>query len=61
MLDLTTHRLRRLHEFADEASSDGRFSLGEHGGDENAVSIIRVADRQRVFQRKGACCPDWNR
>jgi hypothetical protein len=60
VLDLATHKVRQLHEFADEASSDGRFSLG-NSGDENSISIVRVADGQRVFKRKGACCPDWNR
>ena len=60
VLDLTTGKLRRLHEFADEASSDGRFSLG-NSGDENSISIVRLSDGQRVFLRKDACCPDWNR
>lgn len=60
VLDLATRELRRLNEFADEASSDGRFSLG-NSGDENSISIVRIADGHRVFLRKGACCPDWNR
>jgi hypothetical protein len=60
VLDLATRKLRRLNEFADEASSDGRFSLG-NSGDENSISIVRIADGHRIFLRKGACCPDWNR
>jgi hypothetical protein len=60
VLDVATGKLRRLHEFADEASSDGRFSLG-NSGDENSVTIVRVADGHLVFKRKDACCPDWNR
>ena len=60
VLDLATHKLRRLNEFADEASSDGRFSLG-NSGDENSISIVRIADGRRILLRKGVCCPDWNR
>jgi hypothetical protein len=60
VLDVATGKLRRLHEFAAEASSDGRFSLGD-SGDENSITIIRVADGHQVFKRKDACCPDWNR
>ena len=61
VLDLSTRKLRRLHEMADQASSDGRFSLGSGGDSENAVSIVRLEDGKRVFQRKDVCCPDWNR
>ena len=48
-------------DVADEASSDGRFSLGSGGDQENAVTIVRLADGKRVFKRKDVCCPDWNR
>ena len=61
VLDVGTHKLRRLHEMADQASSDGRFSLGSGGDQENAVSIVRLEDGKRVFKRKDVCCPDWNR
>ena len=60
MLDVGTRKLRRLHEMADQASSDGRFSLG-NSGDENSISIVRIADGHRILLRKGVCCPDWNR
>jgi hypothetical protein len=61
VLDLGTRKLRRLHEMADQASSDGGFSLGSGGDSGNAVTIVRVSDGKRVFQRKDVCCPDWNR
>ena len=25
------------------------------------LAIVRVSDGHRVFLRKSACCPDWNR
>jgi DNA-binding beta-propeller fold protein YncE len=61
VLDLGTRKLRRLHEIADQASSDGGFSLGSGGDSGNAVTIVRLSDGKRVFQRKDVCCPDWNR
>ena len=60
VLDVGSGKLRRLNKMADQASSDGRFSLG-NSGDENSISIVRIADGHRIFLRKGACCPDWNR
>ena len=61
VLDLGTGKLRRLNEMADKASSDGRFSLGSGGDQENAVTIVRLEDGKRVFKRQDVCCPDWNR
>ena len=61
VLDLGTRKLRRLNEMADKASSDGKFSLGSGGDEENAVTIVRLEDGKRVFKRKDVCCPDWNR
>ena len=54
--------LRKLRDFADEASSDGRFAVGSGGNDQVVhLSIVQISDGQRVFLRKDACCPDWNR
>jgi hypothetical protein len=62
VLDVKSHKLRFLRDFADEASSDGRFSVGG-GGTSTSVhlSIIRLSDGHRVFRRNQACCPSWNR
>ena len=62
VLDTKSRKLRFLRDFADEASSDGRFSVG--GGGTNTIvhlSIIRLSDGHRVFRRNQACCPSWNR
>ena len=62
VVDTKTHRLRKLRDFADEASSDGRFAVGSGGNDQVVhLSIVQISDGQRVFLRKDACCPDWNR
>jgi hypothetical protein len=61
VLDLGSAKLRRLNKMADQASSDGRFSLGSGGDEDNSVIIVRLADGRLVFQRKNVCCPDWNR
>jgi len=62
VLDTRSHRLRQLNNYADEASSDGRFAVGSgSAGDSVQVSIVRLRDGRRVFLRKDACCPDWNR
>lgn len=62
VLDVKSHKLRFLRDFADEVSSDGRFSVGG-GGTSTVVhlSIIRLSDGHRVFRRDQACCPSWNR
>jgi len=62
VVDTRSHSLRRLSDFADEASSDGRFSAGS-GGDNQIVhlAILRLSDGHRVLLRKSACCPSWNR
>ena len=61
VLDVGSGKLRRLNEMADKSSSDGRFSLGSGGDEENAVTIVRLLDGKRVFRRQDVCCPDWNR
>lgn len=62
VLDTRSRKLRRLGEFVDAVSSDGRFAVGS-GGDEQLVhlAIVRIADGRRVFRRVSACCPSWNR
>lgn len=61
VLDVGNGKLRRLHQMADQASSDGRFALGSGGDESNAVIVVRLADGRVVFKRKDVCCPDWNR
>jgi hypothetical protein len=61
ILDTKTRKLRRLNDYTDEASSDGRFSVGSGGDQGLAVTILRLDDGKRVFHRTSACCPDWNR
>ena len=62
VVDTHTRRLRQLDDFADEASSDGRFAVGSGGNDQVVhLAILRLSDGHRVFRRVNACCPDWNR
>jgi hypothetical protein len=62
VVDTHTRRLRQLDDFADEASSDGRFAVGSGGNDQVVhLAILRLSDGHRVFRRMNACCPDWNR
>jgi hypothetical protein len=61
VLDTRSRRLRRLNDYADEASGDGRFSVGSGGDQQLALSILRVSDGHRLFRRTDSCCPDWNR
>jgi hypothetical protein len=62
VLDIRSRKLRKLRDFADEASSDGRFAVGSGGNDQVVhLAIVRLSDGRRVFLRKDACCPDWNR
>ena len=61
ILDVKTRKLRRLGDYADLASSDGRFSVGS-GGDQGLIlSLLRLRDGHRLLLRKNACCPSWNR
>jgi dipeptidyl aminopeptidase/acylaminoacyl peptidase len=62
IVDLKTRKLRTIRDFADTASSDGRYSVGD-GGDGQTVhlSIVRLSDLHRSFRRANACCPSWNR
>lgn len=62
VVDTKTGKLRELHDFANEGSSDGRYEVGS-GGDGQTVhlAIVRISDGKRVFLRQEACCPDWNR
>jgi len=62
VLDTRSRKLRKLRDFASEASSDGRFAVGSGGNDQVVhLAIVRLSDGRRVFLRKDACCPDWNR
>jgi hypothetical protein len=62
VLDIDSKKIRRLGEaFADEISSDGRYSVGSGGQDALELSIMRLSDGRQVFTRKNVCCPDWNR
>ena len=61
MLDTDSKQIRRLGEFADEISSDGRYSVGSGGQDALVLSIMRLSDGHQVLMRKNVCCPDWNR
>jgi hypothetical protein len=55
-------KLRRLSDFADVPSSDGRFAVGS-GGDAQIVhlAIVRIDNGRRVLRRDSVCCPSWNR
>jgi dipeptidyl aminopeptidase/acylaminoacyl peptidase len=62
VLDAGTGNVRQLtNDYADEASRDGRFFVGSGGSDQLELTITRVSDGKRLFLRKDACCPDWNR
>lgn len=61
ILDTKTKHLRRLGDFADHASSDGRYSIGSGGEQALILSELRLSDGKRVLLRKDACCPSWNR
>lgn len=61
VLDVKTHRLRRLGDYASVASSDGRFSVGSGGAQALILSLLRLSDGHRLVLRKNACCPSWNR
>ena len=62
VLDTKTRKLRKLPDFADEASSDGVFVVGGGANDEgDHLAITRISDGHRVLLRRYACCPDWNR
>jgi hypothetical protein len=61
VLDTRSHNLRLLNDYADEASRDGRFSVGGGGVEEVDLSILRLSDGHPIFRRKDSCCPDWNR
>jgi hypothetical protein len=61
VLDTKSGKLRRLPDYADEASGDGHFVVGS-GNDTYGVHLAIVGvDGKRVFTRRDACCPDWNR
>jgi Tol biopolymer transport system component len=61
ILDVKTRKLRRLGDYADVASSDGRFSVGSGGDQQLILSLLRLSDGHRLLLRKNACCPSWNR
>lgn len=62
VVNTRTRTLRPLGDFADAASSDGRYVVGG-GGDEQRVHLVitRLADHHRMFRKLSACCPSWNR
>jgi dipeptidyl aminopeptidase/acylaminoacyl peptidase len=60
-LDASSHKLRQLKDYAQEASRDGQFYVGSGGEEGVDLTIVRVSDDKRVFRRRDACCPDWNR
>ena len=61
VLDTGSGKLRQLKDYAQEGSSDGRFYVGSGGEEGVDLTIVRVSDDKRVFKRRDACCPDWNR
>jgi hypothetical protein len=61
IVDTKTRHLRRLGDYADLASSDGRYSVGSGGIQSLILSVLRLSDGHRVLLRKNACCPSWNR
>lgn len=61
ILDTKSAKLRRLGDYADLASNDGRFSVGSGGEQQLILSVLRLSDGHRVLLRKNACCPSWNR
>jgi hypothetical protein len=61
VLDTKSHRLRRFDDYAELASSDGRFYAGSGGDEGVALFIRRIGDGHQVLLRKNACCPSWNR
>jgi hypothetical protein len=61
VLDTDSHKLRQLKDYAQEGSRDGRFYVGSGGEEGVDLTIVRVGDGKRVFRRRDACCPDWNR
>ena len=60
-LDASNGKLRQLKDYAQEGSRDGRFYVGSGGEEGVDLTIDRVSDGKRVFHRRDACCPDWNR
>ena len=61
VVDTRSQKLSLFDKYADEPSSDGRFFVGSGGSDELELTITRISDGKRVFERKDVCCPDWNR
>lgn len=61
VLDTKTRRLRQFNDYAEHASSDGRYYVGSGGDAGVALTIRRVDDGQRMLRRQNACCPSWNR
>jgi len=61
VLDTKSRRLRQFDDYAEHASSDGRFYVGSGGDEGVALTIRRVGDGHRMLRRQDACCPSWNR
>lgn len=61
VLDTKTRRMRQFSDYAEHASSDGRYYVGSGGDTGVALTIRRVDDGQRMLRRQNACCASWNR
>jgi hypothetical protein len=61
VLDVKSRRMRQFDDYAEHASSDGRYYVGSGGDEGVALTIRRVEDGHRLLRRQDACCPSWNR
>jgi hypothetical protein len=64
VLQVGSGRLRRLHEYVDDVSADGRYLVGTQGGAEGPYTITIVptaGGHSRLVARGSVCCVDWNR
>lgn len=61
VLDTKSRRMRQFNDYAEHASSDGRYYVGSGGDTGVALTIRRIEDGHRMLRRQNACCPSWNR
>jgi hypothetical protein len=61
VLDTKTRKMRQFNDYAEHASSDGRYYVGSGGDTGVALTIRRIEDGHRLLRRQNACCPSWNR